>query len=341
MKINNETKVGLLAIIAIATLVFGYNILRGKSVLNNKQTKIYALYDDVKNLPIAAKVLYKGLEIGSIINKEPTDEYATKIKITIALSRNLKIPKNSIAIISSDIIGLSGAVIDIKPSPDNNLYITSGDTLLTSIPNSLLNDLTKQLNPVLYEATNAVHSLDSVLKLVSSTITPSAKEDFRYILSNSNKITSNLITTTATIQKILNEQQAALGQTLTNASEFTKTLASNKDKINKIVSNFTTTSNNIAALDVKATLDKLNTTITDLQFAIKKLNNENGTLGKLVNDPALYNQLQSLTFSMNTLVDDIKVSPKRYISLLGRKDKKIAPLTRPLALDTLNKEPKY
>ncbi len=332
-KLSNETKVGVLAVVSVTVLIFGYNLLKGKNLFN-KNKWIYAKYDNVGNLPVGAPVFYKGLQIGTTGKLQETDVYISKIIVPINLTRDVKLPKNSIALISSSFIGLSGAVIDIKPGDDLTHYITIGDTIRTDASSSLMNEVTKTLNPVLFEVTNAVHSLDSVLGIIANTFDPTAKSNFQGILSNVNKTTQSLVTTSASLQSLLNTQTGAMAQSLNNVNAFTKNLTTNTDKINNTLTNLEKTSKNLAALKLDETLLTLNNTVLELQSVIKKFNNDQGSIGKLMKDPGLYNKLNSLTFSMNTLVDDLKVNPKRYISIFGRKDKKIQPLTKPLS-DTL------
>jgi phospholipid/cholesterol/gamma-HCH transport system substrate-binding protein len=330
LKISNETKVGALTAIAITLLILGFNFLKGKSLFH-KPNKIYAVYDNTMGLPNSAPVFYKGLQIGITGDKVEKDKYASQIIVPITLTKDILIPKNSVAIISGSALGISASVIEIKPGTDTKNFIEYGDTVLTKVPTDLLNEVTKQLNPVLYEVENAVKSLDSVLKIIGRTFDPATKSNFQGILANVNKTTGSLVTSSAALQSLLNAQTGALAQSMNNVNDFTKNLAKNNGKINSVLSNIDKASNNFANLKLDETLNTLNSSITELQSVIKKFNNDEGTLGKLMKDPDLYNQLNSLTYSINTLVDDFKVNPKRYISIFGRKDKKIKALTKPLS----------
>jgi phospholipid/cholesterol/gamma-HCH transport system substrate-binding protein len=330
LKISNETKVGALTAIAITLLILGFNFLKGKSLFH-KPNKIYAVYDNTMGLPNSAPVFYKGLQIGITGDKVEKDKYASQIIVPITLTKDILIPKNSVAIISGSALGISASVIEIKPGTDTKNFIEYGDTVLTKVPTDLLNEVTKQLNPVLYEVENAVKSLDSVLKIIGRTFDPTTKSNFQGILANVNKTTGSLVTSSAALQSLLNAQTGALAQSMNNVNDFTKNLAKNNGKINSVLSNIDKASNNFANLKLDETLNTLNSSITELQSVIKKFNNDEGTLGKLMKDPDLYNQLNSLTYSINTLVDDFKVNPKRYISIFGRKDKKIKALTKPLS----------
>ncbi len=331
MKISNETKVGILAAVGITVLILGYNALQGNKIFAS-QKKIYAVYTDVKGLPNSSPVMYKGIQIGLTGNSEPMDKAVSKIIVPIILTKDLLIPKSSIAFINTTLLGK--AQIDIVEGKDRSKYLSIGDTLDTEQPKGLLDEFSKQLNPVLFEATKAVHSLDSVLGIIGTTFDPAAQANVQAILSNMNKTTAGLINSTASLQTLLNTQTGALAQSLNNVNEFTKNLNKNNDKINTTMVNLEKTSANVANLKLDETLKTLNASIVELQEVIHKFNNNDGTLGKLMSDPGLYNKINGLTTSMNTLVDDLKVNPKRYLSIFGRKDKKIPALTKPIN-DTL------
>jgi len=156
------------------------------------------------------------------------------------------------------------------------------------------------------------------------------------MLHNLNKISEALLTTTASLNILMNHQNGALAQTLKNANSITGNLAANNDKISNITSNLEKTSAKIAQLDIQSTFKTLDTAIHNFKDALNQLNNPNGTFGKLMNDPTLYQNLASTGNKLNLLLDDIRLHPKRYIniSVFGKKQKN-DPLLVPLP-DTLN-----
>jgi phospholipid/cholesterol/gamma-HCH transport system substrate-binding protein len=336
LKVSNETKVGALTAIAITFLILGYNFLKGKNLFN-KPNIIYAIYDNTAGLPEVTPVTYKGYQIGSTSKSKKYDKRASKIVVPIILTdTDIEIPYNSIAIISGSALGIASSTIDIKPGNDYSRILKSGDTIATNAPSDMLGEVTKQLNPVLFEVKNAVHSLDSVLMVIGNTFDPNAKSNFQGILGNVNKTTANLIGTSAMLETMLAKQSGNIDKTMINLNTFTNNLNTNNTKINSTLSNIDKASNNFASLNVNEPMQNINSSILELKKVIAKFNNEEGTLGLLMKDPDLYNQMHSLTYSINTLVDDLKVNPKRYISIFGRKDKKIIPLQRPIS-DTLHR----
>jgi len=131
-------------------------------------------------------------------------------------------------------------------------------------------------------------------------------------------------------------QTGALAKSLDNMNAFTNNLVGNNGKLNNIMSNAEKTSNNLANLDLQKTLTELNNTVTELKTGVAKINSNSGSLGLLLNDTKLYDNLSATSNKINILLDDIRVHPKRYltISVFGKKDKGNY-ITAPLVDDTL------
>ena len=331
MKINNETKIGLLAILAVALLFFGFNYLKGKSVFK-KETHIYAVYQNVQGLAKSNSVIINGLQVGSIANLDGGKDMR-EIVVTVNLSKDVNIPSNSLAVINPNLLG--NPVMEIQLGSATT-YLKSGDTLITSLSGGAFDEALKLINPVLYEVRNAVKSLDSVLHIVTGVFDPSTKNNIKGIISNLNTTTASFALTSASLQQLMNAQNGALAHSLDNVNAFTANLNSNNEKLNDILSNAQTASAKFASIDLKQTLDTLNAAVDNFKKGSEKINSKDGSLGLLLNDKALYNNLESTTNKINILLDDIRVHPKRYvnISFFGKKDKGNY-ITAPLIDDTL------
>ena len=143
------------------------------------------------------------------------------------------------------------------------------------------------------------------------------------MLDNLNKTTGSLAISSASLQSILNTQTGALAKTLDNVSSFTGALKNNNEKLTQTMSNVEAATNKFAKLDVEKTLTTLNGTINELKSTISKVNSDRGSLGLLMNDTKLYNNLNATSNKINLLLDDVRLHPKRYvnISVFGKKDK--------------------
>ena len=134
----------------------------------------------------------------------------------------------------------------------------------------------------------------------------------------------------------MNPQTGALAKSLDNVNAFTNNLAANKDMLNGIMTNANKASANLASIDLKKTLMTLDSTVNEFKAGVQKINSTNGSLGLLLNDTKMYNNLTATSNKINILLDDIRVHPKRYlsISVFGKKEKGDY-ITAPLIDDTL------
>jgi phospholipid/cholesterol/gamma-HCH transport system substrate-binding protein len=321
MKITNETKIGILAAIAIVILILGFNFLKGKNLLD-KDKKVYAVFSKVDGLTLSNPVMINGLQVGTVYKMQEKDRNLSGVVVTINLNKDIDIPKNSMASISQSILGTASLAISLG---NNNDYVNDGDTLLSRNVVGLMDQVQASINPTLDNVNGTLLSLDSLLETVGGYFDPATKNNFQ-------KVVANLTASSASLQNLLNDRTGALAQSLNNVNSITGNLSKNNDKINNTMSNLEKATGKFANAKIDETLTSLQKTVDELKSTVQKVNSTDGSLGLLINDNKLYNNLQNTTRSLNILLDDVKVHPKRYInvSVFGRKDRS-TPLTAPLA----------
>ena len=332
MKISNETKIGTMAVVGIVLLVLGFNFLKGNNLFK-KNNYIYAKYQNVQGLSKSNPVVINGLQVGRIENLDG-GKSMKEIIVTISLTKDVSIPDNSLAVINPSLLGGS-ATLEIQLGNSAN-YLKGGDTVLTTLSGGAFDEALKVINPVLYEVRNSVKSLDSVLHVITGVFDPTTKNNIKGIIANLNTTTASFALSAASLEKILNVQKGALASSLNNVSAFTANLNSNNGKLDSIFENTKTVTANFAAINLQKTLDTLNIAINNFKESSEKINSKDGSLGLLLNDTKLYDNLESTANKLNILLDDVRTHPKRYvnISVFGRKDKG-GYLTAPLIDDTL------
>lgn len=331
MKISNETKVGALVVVSIALLMLGLNFLKGKKLFSNATT-FYGVYQNIQGLQNSNPILINGMQVGTVYNISPAKDMKT-ITVEMNITKDINIPTNSVAFIKSNPLGTSSVEIILGNA---TTYLKNKDTMPTVAHAGLFSEVLTKVDPLLLDVRKAITTIDTLTGNVNSVIDPAAKNNIADMLHNLNKISEALLTTTASLNILMNHQNGALAQTLKNANSITGNLAANNDKISNITSNLEKTSAKIAQLDIQSTFKTLDTAIHNFKDALNQLNNPNGTFGKLMNDPTLYQNLASTGNKLNLLLDDIRLHPKRYIniSVFGKKQKN-DPLLVPLP-DTLN-----
>jgi phospholipid/cholesterol/gamma-HCH transport system substrate-binding protein len=320
MKITNETKIGALTTIAILLLILGFNFLKGKDLFSHSK-KIYAVFKNVDGLELSNSVSIKGLNVGSVYAIKATDPNISGILVTVSMKQDVNIPKNSIAVIKSGLISSA------------NEMIQDGDTLQTVDQTGLLSEVQGRLAPVMKSLNKTLSSLDSLILQITTMFNPEVKNNFAAIISN-------LAKSSASLQIMLNDRNSALAHTMIHLDSFTNNLASNNQRITGTLDNLEKTTNKLANAQIDETLASAQNAMNSLRDALNKVNSPNGTLGLLINDKKLYLNLESTTRSLNILLDDLRMHPKRYvnISVFGSKDKK-GPLMAPLNDSSANPNP--
>lgn len=330
MKINNETKIGVLAVVALAVLIIGFNYLKGKDLLS-KSNRLYATFASVSGLANSSPVIINGLQIGTVETMVEKDANLDSIIVTINLDKEVNIPVNSVALINKDLLGTSSLGIVMGSAKE---YVSNGDHITTKVTPGLLDDVKATLSPAINNVNNTLMSLDSLVKVMGSIIDPAMKENLRLVVKN-------LATSSASLQGLLNEETGMLAKTLGNMNGITGNLSKQNENINKTISNLETATGKLAAVDLDSTIRNLNSSVSKLNGIIAKADSKEGSLGLLLNDKALYQNLENTTSSLNILLDDLRVHPKRYvnISIFGKKDKGDF-LTKTLVIDSTVQEKK-
>ncbi len=328
MKISNETKIGALTAIAIAALILGFNFLKGKDLFEHSK-KLRAVFKNVEGLEQSNTVKIKGLEVGTVYSIVPTDKDVDGIVVTISMKKEVNIPRNSVAVIDAGLLGAASIVIKKGDATD---LLQDGDSLHTVEKGNLLSEVQANLSPVVSRLSSTLESMDSLIRAVGGLFDPNVKNNFSAIIAN-------LAKSSGSLQVMLNEKTGALAHSLNHVDSFTRGLAGNNAQINKTLSNLQKTTDELANAKIAETVQSANAAMKSLNDAIAQLNNGNGSLGLLLHDKKLYTNLEMTTRSLNTLLDDVRVHPKRYvtISVFGRKDKS-GPLTAP-AIDSTGTPP--
>jgi phospholipid/cholesterol/gamma-HCH transport system substrate-binding protein len=303
MKISNETKIGALTAIAITILILGYSYLRGNDVFSGSN-KYYAIYNSVE-----------GFQIGRIskMKLQPDGRSVVEFKI----DPDVVVPKNTLAKLeSTDLLGSKAIVFELGNS---NVPAEDQDTLKADIQGSLA----ESLQPIQKKAEMLMSKLDSSLSAVNKILNPNFQKNIdRSFMSIANSL-QTLEGTTKKIDHLVGSQTGHIDAILTNAEEVSGSLKTSTAHLNGMTANFEKVSNDIAAANLKQTLDNANKAMADLQATMAKINNSQGSLGLLLNDDKMYKNLTDASNNLNNLFIDLKAHPKRYVSFSvfgGKKD---------------------
>ena len=313
MKITNETKVGILAAVAITILILGYSFLKGNDVFS-REREFYAVYESVEGVAVSKPVLVNGFQIGRVSSL--TLQSNGTILAQFKINPDYEIPKSTVARIESlDLLGSKAIVFDLGTGE----YAKDGDTLKANTTK----DLMEQVQPVQKKAEQIIARLDSILTSVDNTISPEFQKNFNSSFASIARSLKTLEATTKKVDNLVGMEGDRLHAIFGNLESISSNFAQNNKKITAIMTNIEAVSDQFAKANFEKTIKNADKAVADLQMAIDKVNTGQGSLGQLINDKQLYNNLNSSAENLNKLMIDLKANPKRYVSFSvfgGRKD---------------------
>jgi phospholipid/cholesterol/gamma-HCH transport system substrate-binding protein len=306
MKISNETKIGVLTVIAITVLILGYSYLRGNDVFSGSN-KFYAVYKSVEGLSVSKPVLVNGFQIGHVSKMQLQADGRTIVEFKIDPQYN--VPNNTLAkLVSTDLLGTKAIVFEMGNSKN---YAEDMDTLKANVQGSLA----ESLQPIQKKAEQLITKMDSSLASINKIMNPQFQKNIdRSFLSIANSL-QTLEGTTKKIDNLVGSQSVHINAILTNAETVSGNLKTSTSHLDGIANNFETFSKDLSNSNIKQTLDNANKAVADLQAAISKVNNGHGSLSMLLNDEKLYKNLNDASVNLNSLIIDLKAHPKRYVNI--------------------------
>jgi phospholipid/cholesterol/gamma-HCH transport system substrate-binding protein len=322
MKISNETKVGALTAVAITVLILGFNYLKGKGV--SRGERIYAVFPNVEKLQVSNPVYINGLQVGKVADLQEKDKNLSGIIVTLNLTKDINIPRNSVATLSSEL--LSSAQINIYMGNGTD-YVKEGDTIRTERSLALTDKLQKSIDPAINNINKTLASLDDLLQKMNTILDPNTRNNLQGIIAN-------LATSSHSLELLLNTETGLLAKSIGDLHAITSDFARNTPKIDSTFNNLEIATSQLSKAKIAEAVESIQRTMARLETGISKIDSKEGTLGLLLNDRQLYDEIRHTNRSLTILLDDLRVHPKRYIniSLFGSKDKN-GPLKAPL--DTL------
>lgn len=305
MTITRELRVGIMSVIAIALLIFGYNFLKGKNLLENSRT-FYAIYDQVEGLTPSSPVTISGLQIGTVTDIDILPD--ARLIVTLNLNNEYPFSKSSVAeIYGGGFIG--GKSVAIVPNLEDKSVAQSGDTLQSEIEEGLLELVNKQLTPLQAQIEKAVKDIDTLVTSFNFVLDENSKTQLKQSIDNFSTSMENLTSISAKTNTLLNENSDNIKQSFQNFTDVTT-------KLNAL-------SDSLSTVEFGKIVTELESTLNNFKSISEKINNGEGNLGKMLNDEALYTNLENSTKQLEELLQDMKLNPKRYVhfSVFGKKNK--------------------
>ena len=314
MKISKEVSIGILVTVSLVILFLGFYFLKGNDVFSNDR-EYYCYYKEVDGLLNSANVEVHGIIVGHVTYLGLSD--GKGVKVVIRVHNDVRVPQGTVATIVSD--GLLGSKIVRLDLSDSKADAQEKTVLATSDEPGIIDNISDQLTPLIKSLRKTVTALDTVIAAVGVILGDGDKKGISGTIQSVNVTADNL----ARITNDLNKEGAEVKEILHSTNSFTASLAKNNDTVKKLLSNLNMVSAQMANAPLQKTITELEATTAQLKSVMTKINNGDGSMGMMVNNKDLYNNLNGSLKSMDQLLSDLKAHPSRYvnISVFGGKKK--------------------
>ncbi|GAB4508797.1 MAG: MlaD family protein [Allomuricauda sp.] len=306
MKLSREIKTGIIVVAGIVAFLFGLSYLKSSPLFENNKT-FYAVYDDVGGLQPGTQVSINGFNVGNVTDIRFKDS-SGKLLVTLTVTNKFEFSKSSIAeLFDTGIIGGKG--LQIVPVFDDGPKAQSGDTLPSKIKPGLTELVQQKLTPLQMKVEGAVSHADSLLMNVNQILDDPTKKQLQETIVSMNQLVGSFKTSADNLNVLLENNKTQLDSSLKN--------------VNHITSNFSKLSDSLVSADLGKTLAEFQGTVSKLNGILAKIDEGEGSLGKLHKDDALYNNLAEASRELDLLLQDFRLNPKRYVnvSVFGKKQK--------------------
>ncbi len=321
MKVSKEVKIGGVMLLCIFLAVLGANYLKGKNIFDNS-LKLYAIYDNVGGLARSNPVMFNGNKVGQVENVEFSKDFSGKLIVQFSVTESfIKIPKDSRAAIFSDGF-LGGKAINLELGSSTEL-VTESDTLTSSIEASLQDAVNQQIAPLKNKAEDLIGSIDSAITTVKSIFNTQAQEDIGSSITNIRQSLAVFKQTMIDADAMVNENRQSLQRIFSNVESITKNFENNNEKLDQTLTNLKSISDSLAGANLQQTVNNASIAMQQVAELMQKVNNGEGSLGALMNNDTLYQNLEAAAYDLDQLMLDMRLNPERYVhfSIFGRKDK--------------------
>ncbi|MDB5233973.1 MAG: hypothetical protein JWR44_966 [Hymenobacter sp.] len=307
---SKEIKVALLTIVTIAALVFGYNFLRGSNLLSSDRT-YYTTYPKVDGLNVGALVVLNGIKVGQVKSMELQPDKGNTVHVALELGKGIVVGDSTTASLGGTLLGSKGITLTLGK---NSKVFTGGEEIRTVTPTSITDAFQAKALPVL-------DTVGATLSHINGFLNKDAQTNIQGTLLGARASAEAL-------QKLIVANQANINTVTRNLAQMSAALNKTSAKLDRIAVNFSQLSDTLKNAPVGSAVRNLNATLTEAQTTVaglnRALNDKKGSMGKLLNDSTLYNNLTTTVGTANNLLSDVQSNPKRYVHFSvfgGGKDK--------------------
>lgn len=304
MKLTREVKAAILVVSSLLLIIFTINYLKGQNLFDSSR-RVIAVYDNVEGLTSSAPVTLNGHVIGKVQSIVFSDDATGKLEVKLLINDDFEFSKNSKAqLYESSLLG--GKSIAILPANDNGGNVATGDIIEGIVKPGMTDVIAQKLEPLENNIELMLVGADSLLKNINDVFDAKTKEHLRHAVAELDQTMTGFKNTSNALNELISENKESLNNTFTNFDKASQNMVSMTDSL--------------ASADLNKMVTDLQVTVTNLNSVLAGIERGEGSMGKLIKDETLYNNLEAATKEMEALLKDIKLHPKRYFRVLSKKE---------------------
>lgn len=329
MKISKEIKTGVIAIVSIGLLIAGINFLKGNSFFGGDEV-YYAYFPNSGGVAIAGSVMVNGVVVGKVLDIELTDSPDSLKKVLIKFNiqdRDFKIPKGTIIEAGAIDLFNKGLILKMKPEFSGSYY-KPGDYIQGIVTVDITTQVKAYADPLVQKVQTALSSIDKMVTSLNSFWDTTATSEIKGSMRELKLAIHKLSAVAGEVEFLVADSRVKFERILANVESISSNVKKSNDMVTSIIGNTKKITDDLVTADFKTIIADATASIKNLNKVLDLATNGDGTLGKLINDKKLYEELVNTNLELQNLVNDIQLHPERYIhfSVLGAKTKGV-PLT--------------
>lgn len=324
LKLSKEIKAGLIAVGAIILLVIGINFLKGYSLLGGDNT-YYSYFPNSGQVMVSGNVTLNGVIIGKILDIEnvPSNPENRRVKIKFSVSESdIKLPKGTLIELGSLDLLTKGLIVNYPNEPKNGNY-SSGDEIPGKMSADMFSQVKQYADPISQKLQTLILHIDGMVNSLSGVFDEKGSNDITSSIKELKITIKKIGDLSSEIQSFVGQEKTQFSKIMNHVERITLNLEKSSDEVSAIIGNTKKVSDDMVSADFKGTILEAQTTLKKFNYMLEEVNSGKGTLGKLVHDEKLYNELVETNNELQELVDDLQVHPERYVhlSVIGPKTK--------------------
>ena len=324
MKLSKEIKAGFIAVSAIVLLVVGINFLKGYSLLGGDDT-FYAYFPNSGQVMVSGNVTLNGVIIGKIlkIQNVPSNPENRRVKIKFSISESdIDLPKGTIIELGSLDLLTKGLIVNY-PDQFKSGYYRPGDEIPGKMSADMFSQVKQYADPISQKLQSLILHIDGMVNSLSGVFDENGSNDITASIKELRITIKKIGDLSSEIQGFVGQEKAQFSKIMDHVESITSNLKKSSDEVSAIIGNTKKISDDLVTADFKGTILEAQTTLKKFNFMLEDVNKGSGTLGKLIHDEKLYNELVETNNELQELVDDLQAHPERYVhlSVIGGKSK--------------------